>query len=95
MSNNTTTRTHRRHVRRQVALAARYASLADMPRTLHAGAPAGDEAADMEHDQESEQYRAMAESALAHIAPADLAWARDEPQQSPAVQAAAAWAARQ
>lgn len=95
--NNTmkTIRAHRRHVRRQVALAARYATLADMPRAIHVDAPAGDAAADEAHDQESDLYRAAAERALRGISAEDVEWARGEHPRSPAVQAAATWAARQ
>lgn len=90
-----TARAHRRHVRRRVALATRYATLADMPRMLHVDAPAGDAAAEEVHDQESDLYRAAAEEALRGLSAEDVEWARGEHPRSPAVQAAATWAARQ
>lgn len=94
MHNISSPRAHRRHVRRQFALAGHLSSLADQPRHLHVDAPAGDEVADSQHEAESDRLQDQADRIRAALAPADLAWVRRQPPQSPAMEAARAWVAR-
>lgn len=89
------TRARRRHVRRQVALSHRFSQLAARPRILCVDAPAEDEQANAEHEQESDELYARADLALSGITEAERSWANDQYINSPAMESARAWAARQ